>query len=67
MQGSIKGQPKIPIKVFKDYRPDGPIFTLLSRINLIKKARELDSVDFANTMNRTLVSFRQLKLLLICC
>jgi hypothetical protein len=42
MQGSHKGQPKIPMQLFRDFRPDGPIFALASRIHQIKKLRECE-------------------------
>ncbi len=51
-QGMYKGQPKIPMHVFRDARPDGPLFALAARIHQIKKMRDMSSIEFGNPQRR---------------
>lgn len=50
--GTYKIQPKIPIHLLRDFRPQGPIFELASRLHHIKCSRELQNIDFANPQRK---------------
>jgi hypothetical protein len=51
LKGTYKGQPKIPLKIFKDHRKDGALFALASRIHQIKKLRDI-VIDFSDPKRR---------------
>lgn len=51
-QGTHKAQPKIPIKLFRDMRGNGPLFALAARIHQIKKLRDMTSIEFNNPQRR---------------
>lgn len=48
MQGPAKNTPKLPAKLFDDFRPHGAIFVIALRLHQIKKSKDIRRIDFAN-------------------